>query len=734
MATARRRQGGAEHRTGVVVVFPRTRAGKRGYNEPAMRPEAAPVRRPIGPFRLGEWTVHPERGVIESTLGAQHLEPKAMDALALLAGRRGEVVSKDELIDEVWEGRIISEGTLTNAIAELRRALGDDARDPRFIETIPKRGYRLVCAVESPETGVDGVPPARPVADRRRLAAVLLIVVAAVVTAVALARWLRPPHLDPGRVMIVPFANRTGDPGLDPLAVLARDLAVGELTSSGFAAPLPAQDDAASADLDAVCRLARVHGAGLAITGAIYLHDGDVAVQAQLVDVAEGALLYAISPVVGSREAAALSVEQAAQRVLGALATHLHTHAHSNLQSRPPSFAAYREFIAGSEVFSDDLAAAIRHLERAVELDPTFTSAQLRLAILLKMADRRDEGRAILDRLDRRRAELTEFEWLWLDAFIADFEGRWEDELGALERILAMTPNDWTVRFLIAGRQLSLNRPRRSIEALTAMHGEDLPDLLTRHGLYAESYHRLATARHMIGDHHGELIAARSGRERFPTDPRLMAAEARACAAGGDSEGLERLVAAAAVTPAAGNPARLLLVAASTAAAHGRPDEARQLAERAVTGFEHADPSGAPAADRLGLAQALVLLLDLERAQAVLAAIAVELGDRTDRLSVAIRGWLGVVAARRGDVDTALAMSDRLAALDGEPTYGNPSYYRAAIAAWLGRRDEAVSHLLEARASGWGAFERLHDEERSLLAPLEGTPEVDAMLRPATDD
>jgi hypothetical protein len=70
-----------------------------------------------------------------------------MDLLVFLAGSRGRVVSKDEVIDAVWDGRFIAETTLTRAIADLRRALGDDRRDPGYIETIPKRGYRLVADV-----------------------------------------------------------------------------------------------------------------------------------------------------------------------------------------------------------------------------------------------------------------------------------------------------------------------------------------------------------------------------------------------------------------------------------------------------------------------------------------------------------------------------------------------------------------------------------------------------------
>lgn len=73
-----------------------------------------------------------------------------MDLLAFLAASGGRVVSKDEIIDAVWQGRFIAEATLTRSVADLRRALGDDQRSPRYIETIPKRGYRLVAAVTRP--------------------------------------------------------------------------------------------------------------------------------------------------------------------------------------------------------------------------------------------------------------------------------------------------------------------------------------------------------------------------------------------------------------------------------------------------------------------------------------------------------------------------------------------------------------------------------------------------------
>ena len=414
--------------------------------------------------------MRPERNLLESSGDSRHLEPKAMDALVLLADRAGEVVSKDELIDEVWEGRIISEGTLTNTIAELRAALGDDARNPRYIETIPKRGYRLLCPVE--ELAACAEPAAAEPEIPRRLwiapAAVLAIALAATVAVVlSVPVTAARPQAGAGGSVRQPDRRPCPRPAGDPRTGPDRRPALRDRASRSRARPATTPR---SSSLDEICRLARTHGAGLALTGALYLHDGELEVQSQLVDVAEGAVLYAEPGVTGPKEQATATIEAAFQRILGALATHLYAHAHSTLLSRPPVFEAYREFLAASETWFRDLPSAVEQLQKAVEIDPDFTSAQLRLAMALRLARRAEEGRAILDHLDARRANLTEFERLWLDAFLADFEGRWEDALAALHSVHKLSPTDWTGLYLIAIRELMLNRPRRAIADLDQLH------------------------------------------------------------------------------------------------------------------------------------------------------------------------------------------------------------------------------------------------------------------------
>jgi len=100
------------------------------------------------PFRARDWTVDPARCTLARAGVVLHIEPKVMDVLVCLARRGGAVVSKEELIREVWDGRFVTDDVITVSIHELRKALGDSARQPQYVETIARRGYRWIAGVE----------------------------------------------------------------------------------------------------------------------------------------------------------------------------------------------------------------------------------------------------------------------------------------------------------------------------------------------------------------------------------------------------------------------------------------------------------------------------------------------------------------------------------------------------------------------------------------------------------
>jgi DNA-binding winged helix-turn-helix (wHTH) protein len=128
------------------------------------------------PFRLGDWLVEPELNRVSRGGSSYQLALKVMYVLVFLAEHAGTTVPKHRIIDAVWRTEFITENTLTQAIADLRRVMGDNARDPQFIETITKRGYRLIADVEilddaAPITPTTGLPCAL-VVDRQESALV----------------------------------------------------------------------------------------------------------------------------------------------------------------------------------------------------------------------------------------------------------------------------------------------------------------------------------------------------------------------------------------------------------------------------------------------------------------------------------------------------------------------------------------------------------------------------------
>jgi adenylate cyclase len=180
-------------------------------------------------FRLGSlWEVRPLLGTLAGERGVVHLEPKVMGVLVCLAERAGEVVTRDEFIECVWDGRIVSDEVLSRCISQLRVRLLDDPREPRFIQTVPKIGYRLVttvepCGANSPpgsaaprSAGTSRTSPAPAVWGRWRALGAAVIGLLVVAFGLHLGQLNRPPVDDPAvelpSIAVLPFVNRSDDP------------------------------------------------------------------------------------------------------------------------------------------------------------------------------------------------------------------------------------------------------------------------------------------------------------------------------------------------------------------------------------------------------------------------------------------------------------------------------------------------------------------------------------------
>lgn len=149
-------------------------------------------------FRVGPCIVSPSLNRVRMGDDEVRLEPKVMEVLVALARRPGEVISRQELLGLVWPDTVVTDDAINRSVSALRRVLGDDSRNPRYIETIPKRGYRLIAEVDWRVRG-DSLPLQVPILEmaaqvRRGPARARPWMVVSVVAAVAaIGLWAARP-------------------------------------------------------------------------------------------------------------------------------------------------------------------------------------------------------------------------------------------------------------------------------------------------------------------------------------------------------------------------------------------------------------------------------------------------------------------------------------------------------------------------------------------------------------
>ena len=166
-------------------------------------------------FTVGAWTVEPDRDTISSNGTSIHLEPKVMEVLVRLAESPGETISKDGLIKSVWPDTFVGDDVLSRAIYELRKAFGDDTHEPHIVQTIPKRGYRLIAPVH----GMEPAAPPAEAAPTKRVHRKLYVVAAfllVLIVAGAFYYFPRKPALtEKDFILLADFSNTTGDQVFD---------------------------------------------------------------------------------------------------------------------------------------------------------------------------------------------------------------------------------------------------------------------------------------------------------------------------------------------------------------------------------------------------------------------------------------------------------------------------------------------------------------------------------------
>jgi len=326
--------------------------------------------------------------------GPVHLGRKAYRVLGVLAESRGRLVTKDELFEKAWDGAIVTESSLTSAIKELRRALGDDPHHPRCIESVYGRGYRFVAEVREterpPATTVAAAHSARslapPTAVSRRVAIAGLAAVA--VAAGGGAVWYARRERSAGsaaaevkRVAVLPLANVSEDAGqqyfADGMTEELRDR-LSRLSSVDVAART-SSDAVQKQGLDAKA-IGRELGVAYLIEGSVRRSGDLVRVSATLIDTRTGFRQWTQSYDRKLDDVLAIQgdIAQAVTgEVLGSLGgSDVATLARSATVS-PEAFDAYAKGRALFDLSTGEATnrAALAAFDRAIALDPRYGAA-----------------------------------------------------------------------------------------------------------------------------------------------------------------------------------------------------------------------------------------------------------------------------------------------------------------------------------------------------------------------
>lgn len=344
--------------------------------------------RPNG-FLVGEWRVAPPLNLLVRGDEQVRLEPRVMDVLVHLAERAEEVVSKEELIEHVWKGRYTTDDVLSVAIYSLRKSLGDDARRPRYVETVARRGYRLIAPVQ-PATGASsriptGAPRQPEVRRPRGSSWPAVAATVALALAAAGALWMLP----------VGRHRRHVPPAEAHEAYLKGRYFLDQRSIRGWRQALEQFERAAALD------------------------PRDPAAQAGLADTYSAMSDFGVASPAEMRPRAL----QAAQRAL----------------DLEPWSAEGQEALGRVQFLFDwDFAAAQRSLARAVALDPDYMPAQQAMAWLESARGQHaaavGAARRALQLDPVNTARYTELAW------VLALGGRHGEALGEIERALQLNP------------------------------------------------------------------------------------------------------------------------------------------------------------------------------------------------------------------------------------------------------------------------------------------------------
>ncbi|MCX6143033.1 MAG: serine/threonine-protein kinase [Ignavibacteriales bacterium] len=508
---------------------------------------------------------------------------------------------------------------------------------------------------------------------------------------------------NPKGVVVAEFENQTGDGSLVHLSRMVTDALSQGLAQIGLVDVVPSSDallatrklqrEPGSAQRIVPARdLGKATKAKLVVSGAFYRQGDNLQIRAEILDAETGKLLAAVDPVTKPSSAITDLIEELKERVLGLVALKHTSYLSMYLGIlHPPTYKALKEFTQGYDFFTrSDYRSAIPCFQRAERIDSLFFAARIYLSVAHSNIGQLAVSDSIATCLDRFRDRFTDYERNLLDWIQSANRGSYEAAYRAAVKMRALVPSS-TSTYISASYAARLNRPQQTINLLNQIDQQS--EMPTKWKYY---WGVLTAAYHILGQYDEELKVAQSARSLFPNDIVTLGYEFRALAALGKIQDVAQRLDECLSIPARPNADRgaAMRTAARELRAHGFTEASRDVLEKALTWYRTRTPDQLKTL-RYGLGQTLYLASQFAEAQKTFEELVKESPDNID-----YHGYLGVLAARRGDRAEAIKASSWLENQNRPYLYGAPLVWRASIAAVSSDQERAVMLLREAFAQG----------------------------------
>lgn len=385
-------------------------------------------------YQFDDFALDTKRRELRRGDGLVAVEPQVFDVLEFLIRARERVVSRDDLLAAVWQGRIVSEATLSSRVNSARAAIGDNGEEQRLIRTLPRKGVRFVGAVQEVSD-----PPSKPVVE-------------------TVAESGNPRIGDPEKpsIAVLPFTNMSGDPEQDYFADgMAEEIITALSRCSGLLVIARNSSFTYKGKAVDIRRVGRELGVAYVLEGSVRRGGERLRISGQLIDATSGAHLWAdrfdgdLSDVFELQDRISESVVAAIEPTLQFAEIERRKH------NRPNRLDAYdlllRAYGLGHEFTVESMTAALDCLDQALAVDPNYAPAMAAAAYC--HAQRHFQGWVPQDdaycaegvRLAWRAVELApnDAQVLWMAAFAVwnmAQEGR-EAACELFSRSLMLNPN-----------------------------------------------------------------------------------------------------------------------------------------------------------------------------------------------------------------------------------------------------------------------------------------------------